>query len=427
MTEPVENKIRRLTEPFYYKFFLIPRARIRQYLCIRRIRKVRHARVVFIASSLPMWRHQALLDRIQRDNRFAVTVAIYPFPTMTKDQKDHSIFSLKKFFFNSGVELIDLSRESLPGDTLRKKVNPDIIFYPQPYNHLFWNDLDNQFFGDKLICYIPYGMPLVKTSWIDKNLLSNTAWRLFYHSKKRKEQAQKILYNQGHNIRITGDPISDYFNAMAQLKNKTWKTQDHIKKRVIWAPHFSITAESQLHQNSFLWLFQSMVEIAEHYKEFIQFSFKPHPRLFSVLSELPDWGQVRADAYYKAWIAGENTQLDTGEYIDLFKESDAMIHDCSSFAAEYHFTGKPVLFTSKKIESVFSDLNDFGKEALKAHYISDSISGIIDFIENTVLGGVDPKKPERESFYRKHLCPPNGHSVSENIYNEILIGLGFDN
>lgn len=426
MTETFENKIRRLTEPFYYKFFLIPRARIRQYLCIRRSRIAGSARIVFIVSSLSMWRHQPLLDRIQKDHRFAVSVAIYPFPTMTKDQKDHSIVSLKKFFLNSGVDLIDLSRECFPGDTLRKKVNPDIIFYPQPYNHLFENDLDNQFFGDKLICYVPYGMPLVQTSWIDKNFLNNTAWRLFYHSKKRKEQAQKDLYNHGQNIRVTGDPISDYFNAATQSKNKTWKTQECPKKKVIWAPHFSITAQSLLHQNSFLWLFQPMIEISEHYKDCIQFSFKPHPRLFSVLSELPDWGRARAEAYYKAWEANDNTQLDTGEYIDLFKESDAMIHDCSSFAAEYHFTGKPVLFTSKKIESVFSDLNDFGKEALDAHYIADSVAGIIDFIENTVLGGEDPKKPERESFFLKNLCPPDGYSASENIYNEILKGLGFE-
>lgn len=423
MAEAVINRIRRLTEPVYYKFILIPRAKIRQYWRVRQIQKAGKARVVFLVCSLPMWRAQQVYRCLQEDSRFEVFVAIYPPCVWTDGQRSRAVSVLRAFFKKEQIQILDLSKEILPGKALRTALNPDLIFYPLPYNHLFWNDLDNQYFGDKLICHIPYGMPVVRTTWIDKSLLNNTAWRLFYHSEARKQQAQELLYNHGQNIRITGDPIFDLYKGSNYTT--VWKKQTRLKKRVIWAPHYSIQDTDWLHHNSFSWLYDTMLMLSEKYKDKIQFSFKPHPRLFSSLCELPEWGEERTEAYYQAWAKGENTQLDTGAYVDLFKESDAMIHDSSSFTAEYHFTGNPVLFTSKDINTLLDELNEFGRNALSAHYLCNSISGIIDFMENVVLGESDPKKIDRETFSKKFLCLPKGFSASENIYQEILIGLGF--
>ena len=422
MSETVINTIRRLTEPAYFKYFLIPRSRIRQARCLRKIRKTGAAKIVFIVSSLPMWRFQPLYKRLQDDPRFEVTIAIYPFH-WTEGRKNQAVRELQNYFSLKGIKILDLSQSAFPGENLRKAVNPDIIFYPQPYNHLFWNDLDNQYFGDKLICYIPYGMPMVRAPWVDKTLLHNTAWRIFFHSERRKQQAQSILYNHGRNIRVTGDPISDLFDLPAETR--AWKEQPRQKKKVIWAPHHSVLNDDLLCQNSFLWLYELMLKLAEIYKDQIQFCLKPHPKLFSSLCEHPDWGMERAQAYYDAWKNGENTQLNNGPYIDLFKESDAMIHDCSSFTAEYLFTKNPVFFVTNNLTMLQDQLNIFGKEALMTHYIGWAEAEIINFLEDIVLAGDDPKKSVRESFYQKHLLPPGGVSASENIYHEILAGIGF--
>lgn len=423
MAEAVIDKIRRLTKPVYYKFILIPRAKIKQYWCVKQIKKKRNARIVFLVSSLPMWRCQALFNRLQNDHRFDVSVAIYPFRSFNREEKESAIQRLRVFFSRQNIPLFDLSNETSPGHMLRRVVNPDLIFYPQPYNGLFGNDLDSQFFSDKLICFIPYGMPVVKSPWIDRNFLNNTAWRVFFHSEMRKRQAKEVLFNHGRNIRITGDPISDLFKE--PVKESAWKTQKCEKKKIIWAPHYSFQKHDRLHLDSFIWLYEAMFKLAMTYRDSIQFSFKPHPKLLTSLYEIPEWGAEKADAYYNMWAEGDNTQLDTGQYIDLFKESDAMIHDSSSFTAEYLFTGKPALFTSKDINSVFEQMNEFGFNALSAHYICNSVAGITHFIEETVLGGNDPLKSTREAFYQKYLCPPKGHPVSVNIYNEIIDGLGF--
>lgn len=412
-----------MIEPLQYKLFLIPRATIMQRRKIRQIRKKGCAKVVFLVSSLPMWKFQPLFDLLRNDSRFSVSIAIHPFPFSPEKQYSDTE-QLINFFSSNGIPFLNLHGATKPGAIVRESLQPDIIFYPQPYLHYFNNDLDCQFFFDNLICYIPYAALTSREVWAYKNLLNNVAWRIFYPSEAQKKEASEVLYNKGKSIRITGEYISDLFRNFPETD--PWKKQPTPKKRIIWAPHYSLHDTNLLHRNSFVWLSQTMLDLAHRYKGKVQFSFKPHPRLQQSLYEMPEWGKERTDAYYRIWRDGENTQLDTGPYIDLFQYSDAMIMDSSSFTVEYHYTGKPFLFTTQNLEAELDHLNTFGKEAILAQYISDSISGIIDFIENTVLGGEDPKKPERESFYLKYLCPPEGNSASENIHNEILNGLGFE-
>jgi DivIVA domain-containing protein len=63
-------------------------------------------------------------------------------------------------------------------------------------------------------------------------------------------------------------------------------------------------------------------EFAEKYADRIQWAFKPHPLLRDTLYQHPDWGKERTDAYYGRWESMPNTQLETGAYVELFKQSD---------------------------------------------------------------------------------------------------------
>ena len=419
----LENRIREATEPAYFKWVLIPRARCNHRKRIRCIRERGSATVAFIVSSMPMWRFQGLCDLLRNDPRFRVVIALYPFPTFSQAQKDASMEELRGYFTQKEIPFLDLSAESQPGMVLREKVHPDLLFYPQPYNHLFDNDLDNQHFRDSLVCYIPYAMLTAKERWAYRTLLNDTAWRLFYPSEARKREAMEVLYNGGKNIRITGEVMSDAF--LAPVGKSVWKPQETEKKKVIWAPHFSISETGMLHRDSFLWLNGFMWELARKYEDTIQFAFKPHPRLLTELYRHADWGPDKADAYYRQWAEGANTQLETGPYIDLFKESDAMIHDCGSFSVEYHFTRKPVMFTTQDIQASIGNQNELGRDGILVHYQGGTEAEIMALLEETVLGGIDPKQAEREAYYNKYLRPPGEHSVAENIYNEILAGIGF--
>jgi hypothetical protein len=416
-----DERIREIAEPFYYRLFLIPQAKMRQKECIQAIRKKGRSSLVFVVSSLPMWRSQTLYDLLSKDDRFDIHFALFPLPTFSPAQRATAIQQFRSYFDKLQIPYLDLSGIDKPGHTLRKRLDPDILFYPQPYSRLFSNDLDSFSFSDKLLCYIPYAMLTASEPWAYRNHLNNIAWRLFFQSESRKEEAARVLYSRGKNIRVVGDPVADLFSL--PMHRDVWKPQEKKKKRVIWAPHFTLSDDFYLHRNAFSWLSDFMLDVAARYHEQIQFAFKPHPRLLSVLYDRPDWGKERADDYYARWAEGANTQLETGNYIDLFKGSDAMIHDSSSFSVEYHFTGKPVLFTATDLEPITRILNEFGQAAIRAHYPGKTTGDIFSFLDNVVLGEQDPMAGQRQAFYHQYLLPPGGRSVAENIYQDLVTSI----
>ena len=372
-------------------------------------------------SSLSQWRTQSLFDLLNEDARFTVRLIIYPYPSFGAEQVKTSAEAIRQYCQSRRLPFLDLTMSQSPGRDLREGLNPDLLFYPQPYNFLFNNDLDAVHFEDKLIGYIPYAIHTFREPKMFRNILSNIAWRMFFMCEDNVADAKKFLYNGARNVRIVGEPVSDLFAGPAE--NNPWKPQERQKKKIIWAPHFTIAEGTWLRRDSFSWLSKLMLGMAQKYREQIQIAFKPHPRLFTELQKHPEWGTERANEYYQKWATGENTQLETGAYVDLFKTSDAMIHDSGSFSVEYLFTGKPALFTTQNLEAATKNQNEIGRDAVMAHYQGASESDVCTFIEDVVLGGNDPMKARRDAYYDKYLRPPGGRPVAENIYHEILSGL----
>lgn len=95
-----------------------------------------------------------------------------------------------------------------------------------------------------------------------------------------------------------------------------------------------------------------------------------------------------------------------------------MIHDCASFTVEYLYAQKPVLFQIRD-EKVKEEFNTFGQMCLDKHYLAYSIEETEKFIREVVIAGKDPKKAEREQFYKQYLYPKDGVMPSDKIF-EIL-------
>ena len=96
--------------------------------------------------------------------------------------------------------------------------------------------------------------------------------------------------------------------------------------------------------------------------------------------------------------------------------SDALIHDCSSFTAEYLYVNKPVMFLTKK--SRIETFNSFADACFNVHYHGSSISDIETFIDN-VIAGFDPMLNERTRFINENLIPNKCDTVAQTIYNEL--------
>ena len=226
-----------------------------------------------------------------------------------------------------------------------------------------------------------------------------------------------LIHNK-KNLVSTGFPSID--DLISAPKIDPWKRQQKRKKRIIYAPHHSI---GNLHAegiaySTFLELGELILNLAIKYKDETQWVFKPHPRLYDKL--LTIWGKEKTDSYYRSWEELDNAQIEEGVYADLFKTSDAMIHDCSSFTIEYLTTKKPVMYLTHRENDHHQDnMLPYARRAFELHYKGFTKQLIEEFVNN-VINGVDPLKSEREKYFEECLLPPHGKTACENIINAIL-------
>ena len=408
------EKLRLKTKDFIIKY-LYP---IYRRFLVKKLRHEDQINVVFFAMSLPMWRHQHLYEKLAKHQRFNPTIVILPSCLYEQDQQDRDVKSLIEYFDGKEIPyVLGIQADGSIYD-VRKNLSPDIIFYPQPYRGYYIDELSYYRFYDKLLCYTPYAFWTSKEAWSYSQMLHKMSWKLFYSTELHRKDAFKYSFVKDKNVEIVGYPTADDF---IQTNHRSlWKEQTSSKKRLIWAAHFTIFSGGPLYQSNFLWMADFMLDVVKKYSDKIQFVFKPHPRLYTELCKHPDWGEAKAQEYYKLWETMENTQIETGEFVDLFMTSDAMIHDCGSFSVEYHYSEKPVMYIAQNFEEQVEDKNDFGKIAMNLHYVGKEKQDIIDFIENVVLKGDDPLKPKRQQFKQDYLLPPNGKTVAENTMDVLI-------
>ncbi|MDE6017820.1 MAG: CDP-glycerol glycerophosphotransferase family protein [Muribaculaceae bacterium] len=382
-------------------------------------------KVLFIISTLPMWRGQGLYNLLAKDERFDPRILIVPFKRVGIEEGKMVSKEIANDLSRISIKANNLYDQDFNIENFLKDFNPNIVFPCQPYDGMYGNQIDD-IGKNRIVCYIPYGLNTVFEEFAYNTKNHNYFWKVYQASFLHFKTAKRLMVNNAKNVVIVGEP--DYDKFIQEDRLDPWKkfSDEKTRKRIIWAPHFSINPNNLLHRASFLWLYEEMLKIAKEYKDKIQIAFKPHPNLHSVLVNLTEWGEERTNEYYNKWSSMENTQLEEGNFIDLFKYSDAMIHDSGSFTGEYMFVNKPVMFTTKDIKSIRNRADDFGLKCLDLHYIGEDIEDIREFIENVVLGEKDTMKDMRAAFYNDYLIPPNGNTVAQNIYNDLLSSFGYE-
>ena len=390
---------------------------------VSKLQKKEKINVVFFAMQRSLWKYQNLFLEFKKNDRFNVSIVLSPAQNFAKEQQKRDMQELRTFFTEQDIAFYDYDVDC-PQNAIdvKKELDPDILFYPQHYTPLLNPQHDSSHFYDRLICYYPYALWTAKGRWGYNSGMQNHAWKLFYSTKFNYEDACRHCFNKGKNAYVVGFPSMDEF--LQGEYHYEWKISDEKVKKVIWAPHYSISSRNTIIQKGcFLWMADTMLDIAQNYKDKIQFVFKPHPRLMTELYAHSDWGKERTDNFYHLWETMPNTKLETGNYIDLFMTSDAMIHDSSSFSVEYLYTGKPVMYITEKEDEYRKELNGLGNGALDQHYIGTNIVAIYRFIDDVTIKGNDVMKERRNKFVNNFLLPPNDKSVTENTMDIIYNGL----
>lgn len=404
--------------------------RSNQQRLVNEIRGRGYANVVFIVSSLSMWQLQGLYDLLATNKHYNVHVIYVPFRTFSEQSDAEEWEKCKNYFLSMDIDIVNYGNISNGENCFVNLYSPDVIFYPQFYPGLYPACIDIQSFYDRLICIVPYGYYTIEPKYGHDCEGNHFAWRQYLSCPSQVRYYQSAFPECGDNAYSIGFPRADCYRT--SVEKDPWKGQsDSVnggkrKKRIIWAPHFTIqSSDSFLHRSSFLLVAEIMNEMAEKYKDDVQFVFKPHPRLLTELYKCSEWGKSRADCYYKLWEERTNTQTETGEFVDLFKTSDAMIHDCGSFTAEYLFLNKPVLFLTEDPERLKEQehMTELGRKAIDAHYTGCSFGKIDEFIRMVVDSSEDRKVEDRKAFLDDFLQPLQYKSAVELMYEDLCISL----
>lgn len=393
-------------------------------LLVSKIRKEKKIRITFIVIKISLWKYQALYDILSKDNRFELSIVLSPSTKYSRESQLEDLKNMRRYFDQLGISYVDWNLENNhdPVD-IKTIINPHILFYPQPYDAFLTPKHRYTLFWKSLICYYPYAFWMIAENWGYNLRFHNIAWKLYYGTTYNLEDAKKISLNHGRNVKVVGYPDSDILQKPPKFD--PWKCNNKRVKRIIWAPHFTIKSaiKGVPPRSNFLWMADFMLDIAQRYSDKIFIAFKPHPRLQTELYKHPEWGKSKTDMYFKKWSLISNGQLETESYFDLFKCSDAMIHDCGSFSADYLYLNKPVMFVSQNIEYLKSTVNDLGKFIYACHYIGKNNDDIISFVDKIVVNGNDSLKPTRETFIKNYLITNENVSVAQKTYDDIICSL----
>lgn len=368
--------------------------------------------VLFFALDSNTWKYDSVFQAMQNDPAFSPTVLAVPQVNKGREFMLSQLRHGMEYYQSKGYKAVCSYDEETDSYVDAFSLQPDIIFFSNPYDGLV-DDIYNikHYYKKCLTCYVNYTFCSVPYQWQCASEFHQRVWRYYVECEDNLKQVKS--YYPGNNCVVTGYPTSDLFASTVET-GKDWKLKDGKLKKVIWAPHHTIQGQTGLIQfSTFLLYCEFMLKLAEDYQDTVQFAFKPHPLLLPALYSHPDWGKEKTDAYYEKWSNGKNTMFVNGDYIDLFKSSDAMIHDCGSFIIEYLHVNKPVMFLGT-FDRV-SQSNEVGKKAYSCHYVGNTKEEIKDFIDNVVMKGKDGMGEKRMRFYREQLMPINGLSVAENI------------
>ncbi len=390
---------------------------------IEQIRKQDKCRVVFFLQTPSVWKYDALYWKLAKSDSFEPLVVVSPYNVHLNYDKQECFRVMKQteeFAKESGYNYVSAyNSETHKWRNIKKQYHPDVVFFTKPYKDTFpayhiYNFLDT------LTLYMPYGINLLTNFNNNYELpFHSLLWKFLLETEFQKHYAEMYEKSHGDNVEIVGTLSEEKLMQKDYVARDVWKPQEKKKKRIIWAPHH--TVDYLFNFSNFLNYCEDMLRLAEKYKEEVQFAFKPHPVLKFKLINI--WGLEKTEEYYSRWAKLANGQIEQGEYIDLFKTSDALIHDCGSFTGEYLYTQKPVLFQIRD-NKVKDEFNTFGVLCLNQHYLAYSIGETEKFIREVVIAGKDPKKESREQFYKQYLYPEDGVMPSQKIYDILVKTLG---
>lgn len=376
-------------------------------------------KVVFFVLQKSLWKLDSVFQAMLCDELFAPVLLVCPCLSFQHKEMLTELEDTYLYFQKKGYPVINSYIQATDSWVELQALAPDLIFFTNPHGITRPEYYDLAYMS-YLSCYVPYDHQVsqYKDNQDQYNQqFHNAMWQIFVPHAESKEIFTHTAATLGANVSVTGYPACEAYIERNLPRESVWKAQDKKKVRLIWAPHHTIDSP-ELPYSNFLKYAEVFQQLALQYADTVQWAFKPHPMLRSKLYEYAGWGRQKTDGYYAFWESQTNTQFEDGEYEDLFIQSDALIHDCGSFLAEYLYLKKPVLYLVAT-DNIKDYLNPYGIKAFNACEHAYAKEDIINFIDRFSSISMD----KVNTFYKNQIAPYfKAEKPSEKIIANIKQG-----
>ena len=420
---PTENFCNMNYDYFYQLSWIVAKEEYNDFMArvfkaaARRIQRKPKIKIAFALYDVSIWCGDDLYNLFARDERFEVSVLLCLRADKPDDEaaKEDFLRGVEQFKAHGiNVVAIENWKDDAPAQ--------DVLIFLSPYFFAFSSESLAKILKPKtLITYVPYALDVTKYNFY-KHLIFHIAWKLFYYSAlslKAYDKNCRVGMPRGF---YSGHPKTDGFFKINPTFSFAWKIARANTKKIIWAPHWSIS--EGVMNSTFHWNYQFMYDFAKAHPE-ISWVVKPHPNLyFSAVQEGLFPSLEAFKEYLQAWNDLPNAQVYEGAYYqDIFATSDGMIHDSSSFVAEYQYVDKPMIYLTRNTQKFY----ELGEMIVKASYTVDgsNLNAIAAMIRKVIIEGDDYKAAERKAIFDKYLNYPkdNGMLASEFVYKKIAAEL----
>ena len=365
------------------------------------LKKLQHKlplNVIFYVYDEAKWKSQSVYDLMVQDERFNPKIVV------TKNCAVEG---------NANYQTNELSPHPCPSPAGRgedlyiplEQFKPDIIIYSHPW-YVYKTQGPVVCSKFALTFYIPYFI-VIAEKWFEYDLRFHKY--LFKHyvlSEDIKQSYGSKMPNKGKNLEAVGHPILDYYYLHSEEKEK---------KYTIYAPHWTVCGNN-IRFGTFDWSGYKILEFAKAHPE-LNWVFRPHPLFYNFIISSNYMSKEELDNYYDEWRK-IGFISEGGDYLGLFKESNALITDCGSFIMEYFVSENPMIhLVSEQFEG-----NSVVQAVDKESYIARNIDELYEHLNTVLLNKNDYKKEQRIQLLQ-NLNLKNNYSA-KRIIDDILNVIG---
>ena len=382
-------------------------------LAVKNIRGKKKIRVGFVSDDPSMWCGDKLYNLFADNKRCDTTFFLCLQKSFRGQQNMLDDFQRGIDGFKArGINVVAVTNDdqTVPAQ--------DLLIMLRPYFHYLPKAFELASIGAQtLMAYIPYGFNI--TSWnIYDSAIYRVGWKLFtetqFHHDLIEEEC-RVEMPRGFYSGYT--KLDEFFEDKDKL-TFDWKMTRPDAKKIIWAPHWSIS--SGIFYATFQWNYKFMYEFAKTHPE-ISWVVKPHPMLFaSAVGHGVFPNEESFNQYLKAWDDLPNAKVFSGPYYQgLFATSDGMIMDCGSWVGEYQYTHKPMIFLTRNTQQ----FNKIGDEIMKVLYRVDgkNLTAIAALMQRIFIDGKDDMFETRMKFFDNNLnyVKTNSMTASNFVFKTI--------